>query len=141
MAKATYKTDVVWTGENIKSVARANGHDFVIDEPKSLGGTDEGPNPVEYLLASLGGCLNVIIAMLAPRYDVELKGVVTKVEGDLDPDGFMEVAPVRTGFDAIRYKIEIDTDAPAEQVEKLIAHTEKLCPVKDTLTGVEMTRV
>jgi uncharacterized OsmC-like protein len=34
----------------------ASSHIFTIDEPESLGGTDNGANPVEHLLASLGAC-------------------------------------------------------------------------------------
>jgi uncharacterized OsmC-like protein len=32
---------------------------FTVDEPTKLGGSNAGPNPVEYLLGALAWCLNV----------------------------------------------------------------------------------
>ncbi|MFO8001534.1 MAG: OsmC family peroxiredoxin, partial [Marinilabilia sp.] len=43
-----------------KFVAKARNFEIVVDEPRNLGGTDQGPNPVEYILAAYAGCLNVM---------------------------------------------------------------------------------
>ena len=40
-----------------KTIINTRNFQFIIDEPEDLGGTDEAPNPVEYLLASYAGCL------------------------------------------------------------------------------------
>ncbi len=90
MPKLTFQSDVSWSGEGVRSIAQIGDRQVVIDEPKSLGGTDQGPNPVEYLLAALGGCISILVSMFADRHKVELKGVKVHVEGDLDPDGFMK---------------------------------------------------
>ncbi len=60
------------------------------------------------------------------------------VEGDLDLDGFQEKAPVRPGFSQIRYKIDIQSDSPASHVDALLQHIDRICPVKDTLSGVQV---
>jgi uncharacterized OsmC-like protein len=44
---------------------------LIIDEPPSPGGTDEGPNPVENVLASVASCMNVVIHMIARERGVE----------------------------------------------------------------------
>lgn len=54
---------------------------FVIDEPANFGGTDAGPNPVEYSLASLAGCLNVVIHLIAQERGVELRSLRLTVKG------------------------------------------------------------
>ncbi|GAB6936099.1 OsmC family protein [Calditerricola yamamurae] len=137
MAKVTFSSDVVWTGEGVRSVAHIRDKQVVIDEPPSLGGDDLGPNPVELILAALGGCLNVLIASFAKLHGVELRGVRVKVEGDLDPDGFTERNPnVRPGFLEIRYHIEIDSPSASERIQALLDHVQRVCPVKDTLKGV-----
>ncbi|MDQ0215275.1 putative OsmC-like protein [Oikeobacillus pervagus] len=137
MAKTTFASNVKWSGKSVLSVANMNGKEVLIDEPKHLGGTDQGANPVEYVLSALGGCINVLVVSFAKLHDVEVKGVEVKIEGDLDPDGFLGKNPnVRAGYQEIRYQIYIDSPSSQENIQSLIEHVEKSCPVKDTLQGV-----
>ncbi len=57
-----------------KTVVKARNFEMIIDEPSNLGGTNGGANPVEYLLASLAGCLNVVGHAVAKDMGFELKG-------------------------------------------------------------------
>lgn len=142
MSKTTFISEVKWSGEGVLSVADVNGKEVVIDEPEQLGGTDKGPNPVEYILAALGGCINVLVVSFAKNFDVELRGLQVHVEGDLDPDGFLGKNPnVRPGYEEIRYLVDIDSPSPTENVDALLAHVDKVCPVKDTLQGTPTTNV
>src|SRR5690625_5183186 len=139
MAIVTFKSDVKWEKEGVLSTAHINNHKVIIDEPPSLGGTDKGPNPVEYLLAALGGCINVLVVAFADQFEVKVEDVQVELEGDLDPDGFLGKNPnVRPGFEEIRYEIILDSPSPQENIDALIAHVEKVCPVKDTLTGTSV---
>lgn len=65
MSKITFKAEGRWLG-NLKIEAKIRDK-FVIymDEPPSLGGEDSAPNPVEVVLASLIGCLGIVIAVVA----------------------------------------------------------------------------
>src|SRR5690625_7458232 len=45
---------------SLSTAVRARQFDFVVAEPPSLGGTDEGANPIEYRLGSLNGCSTVV---------------------------------------------------------------------------------
>lgn len=58
-----------------------------------------------------------------------------ELEGDLDTDGFMGKAGVRPGFQEIRFKMHIKTDAPKEKVEEFAKFIEKTCPVGDSLAN------
>lgn len=139
MAITTFKTDVKWEQTGVLSTAHINKHEVIIDEPPVLGGTDKGPNPVEYILAALGGCINVLVVSFADQFDVEVKDLNVQLEGDLDPDGFLGKNPnVRVGYEEIRYTIEIDSPSSQENIDALIAHVEKVCPVKDTLEGTRV---
>src|SRR5699024_12290180 len=89
MATETFQSDVKWTGEGVLSIADIGGKEVIIDEPPSLGGTDKGPNPVEYILAALGGCINVLVTSFADNCEVDVKDVQVHIEGDLDRHGFL----------------------------------------------------
>ncbi|WP_077328420.1 OsmC family protein [Virgibacillus siamensis] len=136
MANVTFASEVTWSGNGVLSTADVQGKKFNIDEPRELGGTDQAPNPVEYLLGALGGCINVLVTSFAKQFSVEVKDLSVHIEGDLDPDGFQGKNPnVRPGYQEIRYRIDIDSPSPDENVKALIEHVEKVCPVKDTLQG------
>jgi uncharacterized OsmC-like protein len=88
----------------------------------------------DMLLEALAACAGVTMAAVATAIGVELRGGVVRAEGDLDFRGTLGVskeAPV--GFREIRLQFDLDTDAPAEQVETLCRLTERYCVVYQTL--------
>ncbi|WP_418286031.1 OsmC family protein [Halorubrum sp. DTA46] len=122
--------------------AETRQFEFVIDEPESLGGTDEGPNPVEYLLGSLGGCLSIVGRVVAGEMDIEIVELAIDLEGDLDPAKF-EGADVdtRAGFQEIRASVQAelrsnDGDPVDDETrDEWLARVEQRCPVSDNLGG------
>lgn len=139
MANTVFKANVKWTGKGVYCEASSRDFTVGLDEPKELGGTDKAMNPVEMLLNALGGCMSICAAAFAKKCGVDLKGCNVELEGDLDPEGFLGINPnVRTGYQEIRYKINIDSPSPKENIEKLIALIEERCPVSDTLKGVRV---
>ena len=107
---------------------------FVIDEPPSYGGTDAGPNPVEYLLASLAGCMNVVIHMIAQERGVEVRALHLTVKGELDPSRLMgQPTENRTGFHSIELIAAIDSDASPADLDEILRLSELRCPVSDNV--------
>jgi diguanylate cyclase (GGDEF)-like protein len=72
-----------------KTVVEAGRFKIIVDEPKNQGGTDDGPTPVDYLLAGLAGCINVVGHVIAKEMGFELRGMDIQLEGDLNPARFM----------------------------------------------------
>lgn len=120
-------------GVQVKTTSRH--FELTIDEPKSLGGTDTGMNPVEVLLASLGACQSIVARVYAPKFGVKLDDFQVDVEGDLDLDGFFNRSEVRPGYSDIRYTFRIKTGSPKEKVEEFVRFLESKCPVGDTIAN------
>ena len=107
---------------------------FSIDEPPALGGTDSGPNPVELILSSIAGCINVVLQMVAKERGVEIRGLKIAVTGQLDTDRLMgKDTDLRAGFESIELAAEVDSPASAEEIDELLRVAETRCPVADNL--------
>lgn len=133
-AVTTFKaTAQLQDGFQVKASSR--NFELTIDEPKSLGGTDTGMNPVEVVLASLGACQSIVARAYAPKFGVKLDDFRVEVEGQLDLDGFFNRSEVRPGYSDIQYTFYIKTDSPRDKVEEFIGFLESKCPVGDTLAN------
>jgi uncharacterized OsmC-like protein len=88
----------------------------------------------DMLLEALAACAGVTMAAVATSIGVNLRGGTVRAEGDLDFRGTLGVskeAPV--GFQQIRLKFDLDTDASVEQLADLRRLTERYCVVYQTL--------
>ena len=105
------------------------------DEPPLLLGKDKGPNPVEYLLTALASCVTTAIVYHAAARGVTIRSVKSRLEGDIDLQGFLGVRDdVPRGYKEIRMYVDIDADAPAEMLEEIVALGPTYSPVFDTIT-------
>ncbi|WP_239617987.1 OsmC family protein [Cohnella mopanensis] len=121
--------------DGVKVKTNVRNFELTIDEPKSLGGTDTGMNPVEALLASLGACQSIVARVYASKFGVKLDDFLVEVEGDIDLDGFFDRAAVRPGYSDIRYTFRIKTGSPKEKVDEFVRFLESKCPVGDTIAN------
>ncbi|CQR50937.1 OsmC family protein [Haloferax massiliensis] len=114
----------------------ARDFEFVVDEPQSLGGENAGPNPVEYVLGALAGCLNVTSHVVAREMDLDVRDLEIAIEGDLDPGKFMgKREDGRAGYEEIRVAVTADVDADAETIGAWLSAVEARCPVSDNLNN------
>lgn len=95
--------------------------EITVDEPKELGGTNTGMNPVELLIGALGACQAIVARVYAKKFHMNMENFWVEVTGELDTDGFLHKSDVRPGYTKIRYNIHIETDAPREKVEEFVA--------------------
>ncbi|MDI6603867.1 MAG: OsmC family protein [Thermoanaerobacteraceae bacterium] len=140
---ATVKFSVKAKNENnLKTVVEARGFRVIIDEPGNLGGTNEGPNPLEYLLAALSGCINITGHLVAKEMGFTLKGTEIALEGDINPAKFTKnIAGDRAGYKEIRVTIKPYADADKETLEKWLESVESRCPVSDNLSNATPIKV
>jgi uncharacterized OsmC-like protein len=87
------------------------------------------------LLEALVGCAGVTLNAVATALGIQLRDAKVRAEGDLDFSGTLGVSKdVPVGFERIRLRFDLDTDATAEQVATLIRLTERYCVVYQTLS-------
>jgi len=109
---------------------------YDIDEPPVLLGGDKGPNPVEYLLVGLSGCVTTAIVAHAAARGIEIKGVETSLEGELDVQGFLGMSDtVPVGYQGITVTFKIDADVTDQEKEELIQLSKRFSPVLSTIVN------
>ena len=110
--------------------------DLDADEPPLLLGEDKGPNPVEYVLKALAACVTTSIVYHAAAKGIEIKGIESRMEGDLDLRGFLGLSDeVPVGYKNIRIYFKIDADMSDKEKEELIRMGEKYSPVFNTISN------
>lgn len=102
----------------------------------ATGGSGMAACSGDMLLEALVACAGVTLNAVATAIDIELRDGVVAAEGDLDFRGTLGVAEdAPVGFRAIRLHYDLETDASAEQVARLLELTERYCVVYQTLRG------
>ena len=111
------------------------------DHPAVLCGADNAPTPVEYLLSALAACITAGVANIASARQIKLNAVNVNVEGDIDLQGLLGLDDeVRNGFQKIRATVQVDGDADAEKLAKVVQQSIARSAVFDMLkNGTDVT--
>jgi len=96
----------------------------------------------DMLLEALVACAGVTLKAVATALQIPLRDARLIAEGELDFRGTLGVAKdAPVGFREIRLRLELDSDAPAEQVQKLLELTERYCVVMQTIRNAVPVRI
>ena len=132
-AKTHWKAEVRWNG-GFRSEARSRElPPLASDEPAGMGGGDTASNPVEQVLAALGNCLAVGYAANASVAGIEIKSLTIELEGDIDMHAFLGLGEGNAGYDSIRAKVDLQSNATPEQLQELHKKVVGSSPVGHTL--------
>ena len=109
---------------------------FEADHPEVFAAEDDGITPIEYLIVGLASCLTGGIASVAENRGIQLRSVESTVEGGHDIRGILGAdSDVRNGFNDIKVTFNIDADASRQEIEALVAQSQKRSAVYDALTN------
>jgi uncharacterized OsmC-like protein len=111
---------------------------FEVDasEPPVLFGDNEAPNPAEFLLHALAGCLTLTIVNVAAARKVELTEVTSTLAGVLDARGATGLDDsYRNGFERIRVAFSIKGDATPEKLQEIVERAKARSVVYDIVSN------
>ncbi len=101
---------------------------------RATGGSGHAACSGDMLLGALVACAGVTLSAVATALGIELRDASVQAEGDLDFRGTLGLSKeVPVGFQNVRLKFTLDTDAPEEQLDTLLRLTERYCVVYQTL--------
>lgn len=122
------------TGKVRIAVDGGAGTEFDIGAHVSVGGTDDTPCSGDVFLASLAGCYEVTLRLVAAASKITINRLDLRVEGDWDARGTLGIdRNVPVGYTDIRVIVDLDADGPADRIAKLPELTERYCVVSQTL--------
>jgi uncharacterized OsmC-like protein len=96
----------------------------------------------DLLLEAIIACAGVSLKAAATMLDIPVKSATVSAEGDVDLRGTLGVTEgVRVGFKEIRLRFDVETDAPQDKLDQLLAVTERYCVVFQTIQNSPKTDV
>lgn len=137
--------------DDFYGAGREDAHDkpYILygDEPDILLGIDRGPNPVEFVLHGLAGCLSTTFVYYAAAEGVKIDAIDYTLEGDVDIRGLLGISKkVRPGYQNIRVTFHVKSDAPMQKLRELVKLAQLRSPVFNTVSepvpvdvGLEVT--
>lgn len=131
-AQATFAAQHDLVGPCEVAVRVGSGHQFTVDEPEALGGSNAAANPVEYALAALGSCQAITYRVWATQLGIKIDRVEIDIDDDIDLRGFFGVDErVRAGFNTVRIQVSLDGPEDPARYAELAEAVDAHCPVLD----------
>lgn len=125
----------------MKSVNTVRNYSFTIDEPVKLGGSNEAPTPMEYILGSFNGCILIVVEMIAKEIGFTFHHLKAESTGTIDRRGMKGIDGISPHFQKVNNIIWFDTKESEQQIEKLKELVKKRCPAYNLFrdAGIDIT--
>jgi len=121
-------------GKRVPTKTQVSGGNIVEgDEPVVYGGAGRGATPQDLLLTAVGHCLTATYVGGLTAARIHIRSLSVLVSGRVNFSAAYGVEPGQAGFDRIAIAVDIDTDAPKDRVERLLAKLLPTAPIPDTI--------
>lgn len=105
------------------------------DHPPELLGKNTGATAVETLLSALGSCIAGTYAAQATARGIKIDDLEVTLDGEIDLQGFLQLAPVRAGLSDAKVKIRVKSDANESELREIGQIIHKASPVTDSVSN------
>jgi putative redox protein len=109
-----------WDG-GMRCIVETGRFELVVDEPASAGGTDTGPEPTHYFLASLASCYALALVWAANKRGITMPDLSVTGTGTYDGPRFSHL------------RLRVTTTLPREQLDPLLPVASRVCYVTNTI--------
>lgn len=121
--------------EGLRAQLRARGFEFTVDEPRSAGGTEQGPTPYDHIAAALASCTVLTLRLFADRKDWPLEEVRAVVTHDkVHAEDCEDCEHTDGDIGLLTRTLTLTGDLDDEQRDRLLKIADR-CPVHRTLEG------
>jgi len=103
------------------------------DEPQPLGGMDKAPTPLEFFMASIGFCENVMFTRHATLLNLQFDSLETSVRGHWDRRGQYAISGSEPSFKDVTVETKVTTKDSVEKVVEVTRRAHKGCPMHATI--------
>jgi uncharacterized OsmC-like protein len=125
VGQGTAKTKVRWR-QGLTCDVEDGPWKLVVGMTDRYGGDNAGPNPGVFGRTALGSCLVIGYAMWAARLGVPLRALEVEIQADYDVRGELGIEDaVRPGYQAMRYIVTIESDAPEAEVMAMLDQADR----------------
>lgn len=142
--KASYGVQLHWESGTKTTVSTKNmilgehklirDFTFTIDEPNELLGVNCAPNPAEYMLGGMAGCMAVTFMAGATAMNIEIEQLQLDIDGTLDLQGFLGLNPdINPGFPELKFIFNVKGNGTQAQYEALMERVTKHSPNYNTI--------
>ncbi|MHA1292685.1 MAG: OsmC family protein [Promethearchaeota archaeon] len=123
-------------GMQCKTIMGASKHEFLIDAPEGLDGTDKGPSPLLAILSAIGACIIAVTRFWAIIMGIKIESLTVNSRGHINLGGIFGLDDnILPGYDKLEPVIRIKADAPKEKIEELMDKVLSHCPVITNFNG------
>ena len=121
--------------DNFTTSIQTKNHTFIADEPASIGGSDFGPSPYEYLNAALAACTVMTLKMYAERKQWDLQEIFVFISHSRKHSDDLQVEVDKPKYlDHISKKLKFVGNLDVTQKERLKEIASR-CPVHKTIAS------